>query len=47
MAFDKSRLGVHETLILEVIFVNLTENISVVENDTKGLQKYPHHQKKL
>ena len=36
-----------ETLILEVIFVTLTENSSVRTIDTQGLQKYPHHQKQL
>ena len=28
--------------ILDVIFVNLTENSSVKTNDTEGPQKYPH-----
>ena len=32
---------------LELIFVTLTENSSVVTNDTQEPQKYPHHQKKL
>ena len=31
--------------ILEVIFVTLTENSSVVTNDTQGPQKYQHHRK--
>ena len=38
-------MRVHETPILEVIFVTLTENTSVVTNDTLGPQKYPQHQK--
>ena len=36
-------LGVHETPILKVIFVTLTDNLSVVTNDTQGPRKYPHH----
>ena len=32
------------TPIFEVIFVTLTENLSVITNDTQGPQKYPHHQ---
>ena len=38
-------LRVHETPIFEVIFMILTENVSVVTNDTLGPQKYPHHPK--
>ena len=38
------RMQAHETLILEVIFVTLTENSSVIKNDTQGLQKDLHHQ---
>ena len=37
--------GNHETPILEVIFLTLTENSSVITNDTQGPQKYPHHRK--
>ena len=33
-----------KTPILEVIFVTLTENSSVLTNDTQGPQKYPHNQ---
>ena len=42
---QKGRLWVRETPILEIILVTLTENSSVVTNDTQGPQKYPHHQK--
>ena len=38
---QKGKLWVHETSILEVFFVTLTENSSVVTNDTQGPQKYP------
>ena len=31
--------------ILEVIFVTLTENSSVIRNDTQGSHKNPHHRK--
>ena len=31
----------YETPILEVIFATLTENSSVITNDTQGPQKYP------
>ena len=41
----EDRLIVHETTILEVIFVTLTENSSAITNDTEGPQKYPHHLK--
>ena len=34
-----------ETPIPDVIFVTLTENLSIVTNDTQGPQKYPHHWK--
>ena len=38
---QKGRLWVHETPpILEIIFVNLTENSSVIKNDNQGPQKY-------
>ena len=40
---QKSRLWVHDSPILKVIFATLTENSSVVTNDTQGSQKYPHH----
>ena len=36
------RLWIHEMPILVAIFVSLTENSSVVTNDTLGRQKYPH-----
>ena len=42
---QKGRLCVHEIPIFEVIFVNLTENLSVITNDNQGPQKYPHHLK--
>ena len=32
-----------ETPILEIIFVTLIENSSLVTNDTQGPQKYPFH----
>ena len=32
---------------LKQFFVTLTENSSVVTNDTQGPQKYPHHRKYL
>ena len=32
---QKNRLWGNETLILEVIFLTLTENLSVLTNDTK------------
>ena len=41
---QKGRLWVHETPILEVIFVTLTKNSYVTTNDTHRPQKYPHHQ---
>ena len=34
-----------DALILEVIFVTLTENSSVVKNNSQGPWKYPHHRK--
>ena len=34
-----------ETPIPDVIFVTLTENLSIVTNDTQGPQKYTHHWK--
>ena len=37
----KNRLRVHETPILEVIFVSLTENSSIMTNYTQGPWKYP------
>ena len=42
---QKGRLWVHGTAILEVIFVTLTDNSSVITNDTQGTWKYPQHQK--
>ena len=44
---QKSRLQVHDTPILEVICVTLTENSSVVTNDTQWPRKYPHQWKYL
>ena len=41
----KGRLWVHKTLILEVIFLTLTGNSSVVTNDTQGSQSSPYHWK--
>ena len=41
----KSWLWVHETLILEIIFVTLTEDSSAVINDTQGPREYLHHRK--
>ena len=43
-AFDNRAIR-HETPILEVIFVTLTKTSTVITNDTKGPQKYPHHWK--
>ena len=34
----KGRLWVHETPVFEVIFTTLTENSSIITNDTKGPQ---------
>ena len=42
---QKGRLGVHETSILAVIFVTLTESSSVLTNNTQGTRKYPHYWK--
>ena len=42
---QQGRLWVHETTILEIIFVIFTENSYVVTNDTYGLEKYPRHLK--
>ena len=44
---QKGRLRVHEAPILEVIFVALTENSSVVTNDTHEPWKYPYQWEKL
>ena len=44
---QKGRFWVHETPILEEIFVILTENSSVIINDTQAPEKYPHHWNKL
>ena len=44
---QKGRQWVHETPILEVIFVTLIENSSVITNDTQEPQKYPYHRKQL
>ena len=38
----KGRLRVHETPVLEVVFVTLIENSSVITDDTQGPRKYPH-----
>ena len=35
---------VHEAPIFEIIFVTLTENSSVIANDTQGPRVYPHQQ---
>ena len=40
-------MQVNETPILEVTFVTLTENSSVITNDPQGPWKHPHHQNKL
>ena len=42
---QKGRMWVHETPILEVIFATLTENSSVITNDTQEIQKDPHQEK--
>ena len=42
---EKGGLRVDGTPILEVILVNLTENLSVVINDTQGPRKCSHHSK--
>ena len=44
MLKQKGSLLLNETSIHNIIFVTLTENTSVVKNDTKGPQKYPHAQ---
>ena len=44
---QKDRLRVHETPIREVIFVTLTNNSSLVTNDTQEPWKYRHHRKYL
>ena len=44
---QKGKLWVHETRILEVIFVTPTENSYVKTNDTQEPRKYPHQRKKL
>ena len=41
----KGRLRVHETPILEVIFVSLTENPFDIITDALGSWKYLHHGK--
>ena len=40
-------MEVHDTPILEVISGTLSENPSVVTNDTHGPRKCPHHEKQL
>ena len=42
---QRGSLRVHETPIFEVIFVTLTENSSVITNDTQEPQKYPNLRK--
>ena len=39
---QKGIVWFQETPILEVIFVALTENSSLVTNDSEGPQEYPH-----
>ena len=39
---QKFRLWVHETLILEVLLLILTDNLSIVTNGTKGPREYLH-----
>ena len=42
---QKGKVSAHETQILEVIFVTITENSFVITNGTQGTQKCPHHWK--
>ena len=41
----EGKVWVHETQILEVIFMTVTENASFVTNYTQEPDKYPHHRK--
>ena len=41
---QKGSLCVHETPILRITFMILTDNSSVITNDTQRPQEYPHHQ---
>ena len=41
---QKGKLWVHETPILEVIFVALTEDSSIVTNDTQNLGNIQTHE---
>ena len=41
----EGKVWVHETQILEVIFMTVTENAFFVTNYTQEPDKYPHHRK--
>ena len=44
-SIQKDKLWVHETPILEEVFVTLTENSSVATNDTQGPKEFPNQRK--